>query len=70
MTYSIAHLIDPYRGLFQIVDDGILDYPEAWRRAGVQRRRSPERIFTVISTETREDPKRLQPAPPASLLRK
>jgi hypothetical protein len=60
VRYSVAILIDPYRGLVDIVET-VDDYAEAWRRAGVARRRSPERIFLVLSTETREDPKPAKP---------
>ena len=57
MTYSIALLVDPYRGIFDIVET-TSDYAEAWRRAGAARRAFPEGIFFVLSTQTREDPKR------------
>ncbi len=56
MTYSITRLIDPYRGIFQIVETTD-DYETAWRQAGLAWRRFPEQIFFVMSTETREDPK-------------
>jgi hypothetical protein len=55
MTYSITRLIDPYRGIFEIVDTAD-DYETAWRRAGVARQEVPEQIFFVMSAETREDP--------------
>ncbi len=55
MTYSIARLIDPYRGIFQI-QETTDDYENAWRRAGSAWRLFPEQIFFVMSTETREDP--------------
>ena len=55
MTYSIARLIDPYRGIFQIVETTD-DYETAWRRAGLARQEVPEQIYFVMSTETREDP--------------
>jgi len=56
MTYRIARLIDPYRGIFEILGTAD-DYENAWRQAGSARRRSPEQIFFVMSTVTREDPK-------------
>ena len=56
MSYSVARLIDPYRGIFEVVEP-VGDYEEAWRRAGLARERSSEHIFFVLSTETREDPK-------------
>ena len=57
MTYNIALLVDPYRGVFKVVDTAG-DYLEAWRRAAAARQRQGG-IFFVLSTETREDPKRL-----------
>jgi hypothetical protein len=57
MAYGVANMIDPYRGVFKILET-VSDYEEAWRRAGVARMRSPEGIYFVLSTETREDPKR------------
>ena len=56
MVYNIAFLVDPYSGMFKIVDVAD-DYAEAWRRAAAARRRRPGGIFFVLSTETREDPK-------------
>lgn len=56
MTYSIAVLRDPYRGIYDIID-GAVGYEEAWRQAAVHRRACPQHIFIVLSTETREDPK-------------
>jgi hypothetical protein len=55
MTYSITRLIDPYRGIIQIVETAD-DYETAWRMAGLARQEAPEQIFFVMSTETREDP--------------
>ena len=59
MTYSIARLIDPYRGTFQI-QATTDDYENAWRQAGAAWQLFPEQIFFVMSTETREDPKPAQ----------
>lgn len=59
MTYSIARLINPYRGTFQIQGTAD-DYESAWRQAGAVWRLFPEQIFFVMSTETREDPKLAQ----------
>ena len=56
MTYNIALLVDPYRGMFRVVDTAG-DYIEAWRRAAAARRMRQDGIFFVLSTETREDPK-------------
>jgi len=56
MAYSIARLVDPYRGVFELVETAD-DYEIAWQLAGAARNRSPEAIFFVMSTETREDPK-------------
>ena len=56
MTYNIALLVDPYRGVFKVVDTAD-DYIEAWRRAAAARRMRQGGIFFVLSTETREDPK-------------
>jgi hypothetical protein len=58
MTYNIALLVDPYRGMFKIVDTAG-DYIEAWRRAAAAQRMLQGGIFFVLSTETREDPKLL-----------
>src|SRR3954454_20774190 len=58
MTYKIALLVDSYRGMFKIVDRSG-DYIEAWRRAAAAERLLQGGIFSVLSTETREDPKRL-----------
>jgi hypothetical protein len=55
MTYSIARVIDPYRGTFQ-VQEVTDDFENAWRRAGSAWRLFPEQIFFVMGTETREDP--------------
>ena len=57
MIYNIALLVDPYRGMFKIVDTAG-DYIEAWRRAAAARRMLQSGTFFVLSTETREDPKR------------
>jgi hypothetical protein len=57
MTYNIALLVDPYRGVFKVVDTAG-DYLEAWRRAAAARH-GQGGIFFVLSTETREDPKLL-----------
>ena len=57
MTYNVALLIDPYRGMFKVVDTAD-DYIEAWQRAAAARHMQG-RIFIVLSTETREDPKPL-----------
>ena len=54
MSYSIARLLDPYRGIFDIIGT-VSDYEEAWRRAGSARRLS-QHICFVLGTETREDP--------------
>jgi hypothetical protein len=56
MTYNVAFLVDPYLGMFKIVDTAN-DYVEAWRRAAAARRMRQGGIFFVLSTETREDPK-------------
>ena len=56
MTYNIALLVDPYRGIFKVVGTAD-DYLEAWRCAAVAQRMRQDRIFIVLSTETREDPK-------------
>jgi hypothetical protein len=56
MTYNIAFLVDPYSGMFKIVDTAN-DYIEAWRRAARARRLRQGGIFFVLSTITREDPK-------------
>ena len=56
MTYNIAILIDPYRGMFKVVDTAD-DYIEACRRAAAVRRVLQGGTFFVLSTETREDPK-------------
>lgn len=56
MTFNVAQLIDPYRGIFRIIAAAD-DYESAWRRAGTAREMSPEQIFFVMSTETREDPR-------------
>jgi hypothetical protein len=56
MTYNIALLVDPYRGMFKVVDTAD-DYIEAWRRAAAAWRMRQGGIFFVLSTETREDPK-------------
>jgi hypothetical protein len=56
MIYNVAVLVDPYRGMFKIVDTAN-DYIEAWRRAAAARRLQQAGIFFVLSTETREDPK-------------
>ena len=58
MTYNIALLVDPYRGMFKVVDTAN-DYIEAWRRAAAARRVLQAGIFFVLSTETREDPQPL-----------
>ena len=58
MTYNIALLVDPYRGMFKVVDTAD-DYIEAWRRAAAAQRMRQGGIFFVLSTETREDPKLL-----------
>ena len=58
MTYNVAILIDPYRGMFKVVDTAD-DYIEAWRRAAAVRRVLRGGILFVLSTETREDPKPL-----------
>jgi hypothetical protein len=58
MTYNVALLIDPYRGMFKVVDTAN-DYIEAWRRAAAARHMLQGRIFIVLSTEAREDPKPL-----------
>jgi hypothetical protein len=56
MTYNIALLVDPYQGMFKVVDTAG-DYIEAWRRAAAARRTLQGGTFFVLSTETREDPK-------------
>ena len=58
MTYNIVLLVDPYRGMFKIIDTAN-DYIEAWRRATAARQMLQARIFFVLSTETREDPQPL-----------
>lgn len=58
MTYNVAFLIDPYRGMYKIVDTAS-DYIEAWRRAAAARRMVAGGVFLVLSTETCEDPKPL-----------
>ena len=58
MTYNVALLVDPDRGMFKIVDMAN-DYIEAWRRAAAARRMVGGGVFLVLSTETREDPKPL-----------
>jgi hypothetical protein len=58
MTYNIALLVDPYRGMFKVVGTAN-DYIEAWRQAAAARRMLQGGIFFVLSTETREDPKPL-----------
>ena len=56
MAYNVALLVDPYRGMFKIVDTAD-DYIEAWRRAAAAWRMLQGGIVVVLSTETREDPK-------------
>ena len=56
MGYSIARLVDPFRGIFEILET-VDDYEVAWQRAGSARAICPAHIFFVMSTETREDPK-------------
>jgi hypothetical protein len=58
MAYNIALLVDPYRGMFKVVDMAN-DYIDAWRRAAAAQRMMQGGIFFVLSTETREDPKPL-----------
>jgi hypothetical protein len=58
MTYNIALLVNPYRGMFKVVGTAD-DYIEAWRQAAAARRMMQDGIFLVLSTETREDPKPL-----------
>ena len=58
MAYNVALLVDPYRGMFKIVDTAN-DYMEAWRRAAAAWRMLHGGIVVVLSTETREDPKPL-----------
>ena len=58
MAYNVALLVDPYRGMFKIVDTAD-DYIEAWRRAAAAWRMLQGGIVVVLSTETREDPKPL-----------
>jgi hypothetical protein len=55
MTCDVALLIDPYRGMFKIVDTANDDI-EAWQRAVAARHMLQGGIFVVLSTETREDP--------------
>jgi hypothetical protein len=43
MTYSITRLIDPYRGIFQIVETTD-DYETAWRKAGWPDKRFPSKF--------------------------
>jgi hypothetical protein len=46
MTYNIALLVDPYQGMFKVVDTAD-DYIEAWRRAATAQRMRQGGIFFV-----------------------
>jgi hypothetical protein len=58
MIYNIALLVDPYCGMFKVVDT-VNDYIEAWRQTAAARQMLQAGIFFVLSTETREDPQPL-----------
>jgi hypothetical protein len=58
MTCDVALFIDPYRGMFKIVDTAN-DYIEAWRRAAAARHMLQGGIFVILSIEARENPKPL-----------